>query len=107
MDNAFRHTPAGESIQIGVKPEPETIILSVKNIGGEPIEPGHLARIFERGTQGGGNGTVGVVGLGLFNVAQEMKANNGKVWVTSTKEEGTTFFLEFPLIRESRQATRI
>ena len=91
LDNALRHTPAGGSIQIGVKPEAETIIISVKNIGGEPIEPDHLARIFDRGTQGGGNGTVGVAGLGLFNVAQAVKANNGKVWATSTKKEGTTF----------------
>ena len=106
LDNALRHTPAGGSIQIGVKPEAETIIISVKNIGGEPIEPDHLARIFDRGTQGGGNGTVGVAGLGLFNVAQAVKANNGKVWATSTKKEGTTFFLEFPLVMESRQETR-
>jgi signal transduction histidine kinase len=107
MDNALRHTPLGGSIQIGVKPEAEIITISIKNVGGDPIEPDHLTRIFERGTQGGGNGAVGVAGLGLFNVAQSMKANNGKVWVTSTKEEGTTFFLEFPLIQEFKQATGI
>ncbi|MBL8024155.1 MAG: GHKL domain-containing protein [Elusimicrobia bacterium] len=98
MDNALRHTPAGGSIQIGVIPKVESIVVSINNSGGEPIDPNQLARIFERGTQGGGSEKVGIAGLGLFNVDQAMKANNGKVWVASTKEGGTTFFLEFPLI---------
>jgi len=95
-DNAIRHTPAGGSIHIGVQMQEGVVVLFVKNTGGEPIPRDKIPTIFERGTQG--NGHTGLAGLGLFNVAKSMEAHGGKVWVESSKEAGTTFFLQFPAI---------
>lgn len=95
-DNAIRHTPAGGNIHIGVQQKDGQVILFVKNTGGEPIPEDKIPTIFDRGTQG--NGHAGLAGLGLFNVAQAMEAHGGKVWVASSKEAGTTFFLQFPAV---------
>jgi signal transduction histidine kinase len=95
-DNAIRHTPPGGNIHLGVEQREDNIILFIRNTGGDPIPPELIPNLFDRGSQGNTNG--GMAGLGLFNVAQAMEAHGGKVWVESSKEAGTTFFLQFPAV---------
>lgn len=99
-DNAMRHTPRGGTIQIGYQYDGSALTVLFKNVGGEPIATENLKKIFDRGTQIHGDGTIGISGLGLFNVAHAMGAMGGKVWATSSQEEGTTFYMQFPLTNE-------
>ena len=99
-DNAMRHTPRGGTIQIGYQYDGSALTVLFKNVGGEPIATENLKNIFDRGTQIHGDGTIGISGLGLFNVAHAMGAMGGKVWATSSQEEGTTFYMQFPLTNE-------
>ncbi len=100
-DNAMRHTPCGGTIQIGYQIDETFVTILLRNVGGEPIAPKNLKKIFDRGTQIHGDGTIGISGLGLFNVAHAMGAMGGTVWATSSRENGTTFHMQFPLLQNS------
>lgn len=47
LSNAIRHTPQGETIEVGVQQDGDQILLTVSNPG-EPIPPDQLPLVFER-----------------------------------------------------------
>ncbi len=95
VENAFRHTPTGGSIELGHRMEDKILVIHVKDTGpGIPKEK-HES-IFERGTQGS-DANKGKAGLGLYNARKVIESHHGKLWVESEPGKGSSFFFTLPL----------
>jgi len=94
--NALTHGDQERPVRVSVFTDDSEFILAVTNEG-EPIPPEVLPNIFEpfwrheigRDRQG--------LGLGLSICSQIVRAHNGTLSVTSTRESGTTFTARVPL----------
>jgi signal transduction histidine kinase len=99
VDNAIRHTPAGGSITIGVRPAGGEAEFWVQDTG-PGIAPEHLERIFERfyradeprSRQAGGSG------LGLSIARRIVEAHGGKIEARSGEgQAGARIVFQIPL----------
>ena len=103
VSNAVRHTPAGGTITLFTRTEPDAIALGVNDTG-SGIGAEHLPRIFERfyrvdtarSREGGGTG------LGLSIVRHLVEAHGGRVTAESELGAGTTIVAHFPAPVRSR-----
>ncbi len=100
LDNALKHSPAGESVTVGLDfiPQPPSFVLSVEDHGpGIPVA--EHERIFERFHRLGSElrrETPGV-GIGLSIVKHIVEAHDGRVTVRSEVGRGSRFTLELPV----------
>ncbi|MBU6531026.1 HAMP domain-containing histidine kinase [Streptomyces sp. A108] len=102
VSNAIRYTPAGGSVTLSARVEPDTVVIDVADTG-TGIAADELPHIFDRfwraeksrSRQSGGSG------LGLAIVRRLAEAHQGTVTVVSTPNVGSTFTLRLP-----RQAGR-
>ncbi|WP_427184004.1 heavy metal sensor histidine kinase [Bordetella bronchialis] len=91
LQNAIQHTERGRRITVRIEQQPGTVRIAVSNPG-EPIDPCHLPRLFDRfyrvdasrNDQGGSHGH----GLGLAIVKAVATMHGGDVFAHS--EQGTT-----------------
>lgn len=92
IKNAFEATFEGESVNVDIAQMNNKICFSVQNYTVIPEEI--KEKIFKRtfSTKGTGRG-IGTYSVKLFTE----KYLDGKAWFTSDKENGTTFYVEFPL----------
>ena len=102
LNNAFRHTPDGGSVEVEISParENRSICLSVKDTGdGLPQE--YHEKIFEKFEQVNlKNAGIrkGSAGLGLSFCKMAIEAHQGKIWVESDGEgKGCTFRIALPV----------
>jgi len=95
LENAFRHTPRGGSIELGHRLEDNILVIFVKDTG-PGIPKNMLETIFERGAQGSDD-VKGKAGLGLYNARKVVEAHHGKLWAESELGKGSTFFFTLPL----------
>jgi signal transduction histidine kinase len=96
LSNAIKYTRQGGAINIKANSSPTDIVFIVRD-NGQGIPPEYLPRLFERffrvpNTERGANGT----GLGLTICKQIVEGHNGKIEVTSTVGDGTTFTIHLP-----------
>ena len=96
LSNAIKYTRSGGKIKISARSSEEDIIFTVHD-NGQGIPAEYLPRLFERffrvpNAEKGVNGT----GLGLTICKQIIEAHNGKIEVSSTIGEGTTFSVHLP-----------
>jgi PAS domain S-box-containing protein len=97
LGNALRYSPAGTSITVSLQKANEGVWLSVHNLGA-PIPAESLPKVFtafERAVPDESGRSAGL-GLGLYIVKQIVEAHRGRVEVTSTAGEGTTFKVLWP-----------
>jgi len=94
LGNAFKHTPAGGSVTVSVRPGEGQVTVSVTDTG-EGIAAADLGRLFDRYWQVRSSGRAGV-GLGLTIVKGIVEAHGGRVWVESELGLGTAFHVTFP-----------
>jgi len=95
VENAFRHTPAGTRVEIGVEPANGRASLTVHD-DGPGIPPEALEHLFERFYRAEGGQTSGS-GLGLAIAGELARRMNGALTVES-RPGWTTFTLELPLL---------
>lgn len=97
VDNAIRHSPAGESVVLRLDEEGAHARLAVVD-SGEGIPAEHVPRVFERfyRVDRGRSRRSGGAGLGLAIVKALVDAHHGRVEVTSRVGEGTTFTVWWP-----------
>lgn len=99
LDNACKYTEKGASIKVSLSyiSEKDKVYLTVNN-SGEPIHKEHLNHVFERFYRAEESRAreKGGYGLGLSIAKTITQMHKGKITVTSTKEEGTTFCVSFP-----------
>ena len=94
VSNAFKYTPNGGTVMIGVDYTESHIILNISDTG-KGIDNNQINRIFDRfyrveGTEEKGSG----IGLALTKELVELL--NGQISVNSKKNEGTTFKVRLP-----------
>jgi two-component system sensor histidine kinase KdpD len=96
LDNAAKYSRPGSAIVVGVQEEPAEMLISVRNEGSF-IPPEERDKVFQRfyrspGSEHRAAGT----GIGLSVVRRITEAHQGRTWVTSDPENGTTFVLTLP-----------
>lgn len=94
IGNALQHSPPDSEVTVSLADRGDAgIVLEVKS-GGPPIQPDLLPHLFEpfvRSSKASSS-----LGLGLFIVAEVMRAHGGTIGVTSTAADGTTFTATLP-----------
>jgi signal transduction histidine kinase len=95
VENAFRHTPAGTRVEIGVESADGRALLTVHD-DGPGIPAAALEHLFERFYRAEGGQTSGS-GLGLA-IAGELARRMDGALLVETQPGGTTFTLALPLV---------
>jgi PAS domain S-box-containing protein len=91
--NAFRHTPAGGSLNISARLRDKLVIVDFADTG-EGIAEENLKNIFNPGFSGSNQRP----GLGLTICQRIMDQHRGTIRVQSRACQGTRFCLEFPIL---------
>jgi signal transduction histidine kinase len=99
VTNAIVHGDPAHPIDVEVCDAGNEVSIVVRNMG-PPIpadEMPHMFDAFRRAREARGDG----LGLGLFIASEIVRAHGGRIAVSSTQDEGTTFTLRLP--RSARQ----
>jgi two-component system sensor histidine kinase BaeS len=97
VTNAIRHTPAGGSVTVSARTEPEAQVIDVADTG-PGLSAAERALVFERfwRAEKSRSRQTGGSGLGLSIVRKLIEAHGGTVSVTSEPGAGATFSLRLP-----------
>ncbi|MCR5886433.1 PAS domain-containing sensor histidine kinase [Hymenobacter sp. J193] len=95
LTNAMNFTPPGGSICVRLQQHEGHIRLVVKDTG-LGIPPELQAKVFDKFSTASRSGLYGdtTTGLGLFITKQIVELHEGKIWLESKEQEGTTFFID-------------
>jgi len=98
LDNAIKYSNGQPEISISTKSDQQKLSIAVsdKGMGIAPEHQKHLFDKFYRVTTGNIHHVKGF-GLGLSYVKYIVEAHGGSISVSSKKNEGATFLMEFPL----------
>lgn len=96
FDNAVKYTDSGK-ITIGLTGDERVVQLFIKDTGhGIPAEDvPHLFQKFYR-VDNSATRTIGGTGLGLFICRKIVELYQGRIWVESEINKGSTFFINLP-----------
>jgi PAS domain S-box-containing protein len=94
VGNALHHGAAHTPVEVALRQEQSTLVLTVHNQGA-PIPEALLPHVFDpfRGADGGSRQGLG---LGLYIVQQILQAHGGSISVDSRADPGTTFTVRLP-----------
>ncbi len=97
VDNAIKYTPEGGSVIISSSTTEKEILLKVKD-SGVGMNQTQLEKLFELTRNKSCKGTRGEkgTGLGMHLVSELVDLQNGKIYVDSVLNEGTTFTIHLP-----------
>lgn len=95
IGNALKFTPPGGIIELEVRKQETSAVISVTDNGPGVAEEAQ-AHIFDRFSQLKLNDRRGL-GLGLFIAKWIVEAHKGRIWVTSQVGKGSTFSFTLPL----------
>lgn len=106
IENAIKYTPSGQ-ITVDVNASNEYIRFSVSDtgIGIPPEDIPHLFQKFYR-VDNSDTREINGSGLGLYLTRRMVESMNGRIGATSTRNKGSTFYIDLPRIRNA-QATAI
>jgi signal transduction histidine kinase len=98
VDNAVKYTPSGGGVRVGLDVEDKRATIRVADTG-IGIAPDDQVRLFEKFHRIKRRETADVkgTGLGLALVKSIIERHEGRVWVESALNEGSTFFVELPI----------
>lgn len=98
LENAWRHTPQGTKVKVGLSTRGEHCLLTVSDEGAG-ISAKERNNIFRRFYRKDVNPTRNAKGsgLGLFLVKGLVELHNGKVWVSDNDPQGATFNIQLQL----------
>ncbi len=105
LENAVKYSPNGGLVQLRIEPNGRFVRFAVSDRG-LGIPQAELPRIFEKFYRLDPNQTRGVggTGLGLYISRELVQRMNGRIWAESSEGEGSTFFLELPLVESGSPA---
>lgn len=95
VGNAIKFTPPGGRIDVRLRQEGDTLVISVADTG-PGISVAQLPHIFDRYWQGSRSARFGA-GLGLPIAKGIVEAHGGDMWVDSTAGKGSTFHIRVPM----------
>ncbi|HML68145.1 MAG TPA: HAMP domain-containing sensor histidine kinase [Clostridia bacterium] len=105
LDNALKYVNPNGIVEIDLRAENGSVLMRVHNTG-TPIPAEELPHLFERFYRIDRARSAGGYGLGLSIAQSIVHAHGGKITVSSTAEEGTTFTVTLPLRDESNRKNR-
>lgn len=99
ISNAVKYSPNAKKVLVKIENKRKNVVISVQDFG-SGIARKNLEKIFDpyfregvtmqRGIQG--------LGLGLYISSQIVQKYQGKLWVKSTLQRGSTFFFSLPVL---------
>jgi signal transduction histidine kinase len=100
LGNAIQHGSADFPVTLSIRGEASEIFIDVHN-GGDPIPPGELQIIFDPLIRGSSaqhptRNRPGSIGLGLYIAREVAKSHGGRIDVSSTAKDGTSFIVRLP-----------
>jgi PAS domain S-box-containing protein len=106
FDNAVKYTEKGK-ISIGLTGNNTVVQFYIQDTGiGVPAEDvPHLFQKFYR-VDNSSTRTIGGTGLGLFITRKIIELYNGRIWVESEAEKGSTFYINLPRV-DTQKATEL
>jgi two-component system, OmpR family, sensor histidine kinase VicK len=98
ISNAIKFSPAGSEIHLTARHLDENEALIEVKDQGRGIPADKLEHIFDRFQQGDASDSraLGGTGLGLAICRSIVNQHGGRIWATSTPDEGTTFHFTLP-----------
>lgn len=99
INNALKYSPVESEVSVEVRREQDIAHIEVRDAG-QGIPPEQLASIFKPffRTEEARASTVSGTGLGLAICKEIIDQHHGRIWCESTVGQGSTFFVELPLI---------
>ena len=97
ISNAIKYSPESSPVEVSVHQNAQHVIFQVHDYG-LGIEQDQLDHIFEPfyRTPEARSSVAGGLGLGLAITKQIVELHEGRIWCTSEKGCGSTFFVELP-----------
>jgi signal transduction histidine kinase len=100
LGNAIQHGSADFPVTLSLRGDTSHVYIEVHN-GGDPIPPGELQKIFDPLIRGSSaehprKNRPNSIGLGLYIAREVAKSHSGRIDVSSTAEEGTSFTIRLP-----------
>jgi signal transduction histidine kinase len=95
LGNALTHGQPDSPIKISARADERNLVLEVWNAG-NPIPAESLSKIFEPFWRHSVSRSRNGLGLGLHICSQIVRAHQGQISVTSTREQGTRFTVRLP-----------
>jgi PAS domain S-box-containing protein len=104
FDNAVKYTPEGK-VTIGLTGDQNVVQCYVRDTGpGIPAaDVPHLFQKFYR-VDNSATRTIGGTGLGLFICRKIVELYNGRIWVESQLEQGSSFYINLPRLTTEKVA---
>jgi PAS domain S-box-containing protein len=102
FDNAVKYTEEGK-ISIGLTGNNEVVQLYVRDTG-PGIPPEDIPHLFEKfyRVDNSATRTIGGTGLGLFICRKIVELYQGRIWVDSELEKGSTFYINLPRLSSQK-----
>lgn len=102
ISNAIKYSPGADKVIVNTSIGQGVVNLSVQDFG-PGLSSEHLNKVFDRFYRvSGANNWASGLGLGLYISAEIVGKHNGKIWVESILNEGSTFYVSLPLNLETR-----
>lgn len=96
LSNAHKYSSNGSSIEINCEVKDQEVIVSVKDQG-IGISKDDAKKLFDRYYRVQSNHTISGFGIGLYLSAEIIHRHDGKIWVKSEGQVGSTFYFSLPL----------
>jgi PAS domain S-box-containing protein len=101
LNNAIKYSPASNKIELLLSHTDNEVKIGVKDFG-IGIAADKLTKIFTRFYRiEGTNHTISGLGIGLYLSHEIITRHNGKLWVESELEKGSTFWFTLPLLNNT------
>jgi len=95
LSNAIKFTPSGGRVTVSVHQNSSQLVFEITD-SGKGIDPSEIKKIFDRFYRGESNEEIGT-GIGLSFTKEMVDLHGGKITVSSTKNEGTSFKVVLPI----------
>lgn len=100
LSNAVKYSKPGGNVTLELEWQPEEVVVRVIDEGiGIPLKD--QANLFEPFQRASNVGNINGTGFGLAIVKQSVLAHNGRIWLQSQEDCGTTFTVALPLQDDS------
>ena len=96
LSNAVKYSPENKDIQVRSVVVNGMVQVSVTDYG-MGIQASDTEKLFERYYRVENNNIISGFGIGLYLSAEIIARHNGKIWVESQPNEGSTFYFTIPL----------
>ena len=103
LNNAIKYSGPGQPVEVNVSKTTNELLVEIKDQG-LGIAPEDIPFVFDRyfRVQDISKTHTGM-GIGLFLSAEIIRKHNGKIWVTSQKGIGSSFYFSVPLTQDASE----